>query len=159
GTAGQQIRVVDDANHPVKDATAWLGGHEYQADADGVIRVPFSTNPGRVPLVLSRGDFSCLDYLQHQTEVYGLLAGIHVEREALLAQRLASVLIRPGLFVNGTPVSVRLLEDVKLRITSTDQDGIATSVEVPNFKLFEDRESVHEFRVPARLATLTIALQ
>src|SRR5207247_459986 len=28
-----------------------------------------------------------------------------------------------------------------------------------NFKLFEDRESVHEFRVPARLASLNIVLQ
>src|SRR5205823_7030326 len=31
--------------------------------------------------------------------------------------------------------------------------------EVPEFKLFEDRESVYEFRVPARLTSLTIALE
>src|SRR5205807_6177628 len=86
-------------------------------------------------------------------------AGVHMDRESLLTRKIAAVLIRPGLFLNGQPVSVKLLEEVKLRITATDQDGIATSTEVPNFKLFEDRESVHEFRVPARLASLTIALQ
>ena len=35
------------------------------------------------------------------------------------------MIVRPGLSLNGTPVSVKLLEEVKLRIASTDQDGIA----------------------------------
>src|SRR5437870_6883829 len=38
-TAGQSIRVVDDANRPVKDATVWLGGQEYHAEQDGTILV------------------------------------------------------------------------------------------------------------------------
>jgi hypothetical protein len=158
GSAGQVITVVDDSHKPVKDATAWLGGQEYRPGQDGRITVPFSTAPGRRPLVLSRGDWACLDYMSHQAEDYRLAAGIHVDREALLTQRIASVLVRPGLFLNGTPVSLKLLEEVKLRITSTDHDNIATSTEVPSFRLFEDRESIHEFRVPSRLASLTIAL-
>ena len=158
-TAGQLIRVVDDANRIVKNASVWLGGQEYQADADGAVNVPFSTHPGRVPMVVSNGAFNCLDYLDHQAENYHLEAGIHVDREALLAQRVASVLIRPGIYLNEKPVSMQLLEEVKLRITSTDHDGIATSTEIPNFKLFEDRESIHEFRVPARLGKLTVQLE
>ena len=51
GTAGQVVRVVDEQNQPVKDATVWLGGQEYKADKDGAILVPFSTNPGRRPIV------------------------------------------------------------------------------------------------------------
>ena len=54
---------------------------------------------------------------------------------------------------------MKLLEDVRLVITATDLDGITTSTQVTDFKLFEDRESVHEFRVPARLASLNISLQ
>jgi hypothetical protein len=157
-TAGQVITVVDDANRLVKDAAAWLGGQEYRAESDGTILVPFSTSPGRRPVVLSRGEFACLDYLEHQPENYHLAAGIHVDREALLAQRIAAVLVRPGLFLNGKPVSVKVLEEVKLRITSIDQDNISTSTEVPHFRLFEDRESVHEFRVPPRLARLQVEL-
>jgi hypothetical protein len=157
-TAGQKITVIDEANRLVKDAAVWLGGHEYSADADGAILVPFSTSPGRQPIVISQGDFACLDFLDHQAESYGLVAGIHVDREALLTQRIASLLVRPALYLNGTPVSIKLLEHVKLRITATDQDGIATATEVPDFKLFEDRESVHEFRVPARLASLNVVL-
>ncbi len=159
GTAGQSVTVVDEANRPVKDAILWLGGHEYLADKEGVITVPFSTSPGRRPVVISRGDFACLDYLEHQAETYALTAGIHVDRESLLSQRVASVLVRPGLTINGHPVSVKLLEEVKLRITSTDLDNISTSTEVSDFKLFEDRESVHEFRVPPRLQALHVSLR
>lgn len=156
--AGQRITVVDEANRQVKDATVWLGGQEYQAGEDGTIMVPYSTSPDRQPIVLSKGDFACLDSLQHQAESYNLMAGIHVDRESLLALRVAPVVIRPGLYLNGTPVSLKLLEEVRLRIVATDQDGIATATEIPDFKLFEDRESVHEFRVPARLAFLNVML-
>jgi hypothetical protein len=158
GTAGQVVTVIDDANRPVKDASVWFGGVEYNPDAEGRIILPFSTNPAREPLVLRRGDFACLDFFQHQAEQYQLVAGIHVDRESLLSQRVAAVLIRPGLYLDGTPVAVKLLEEVKLHITAIDHAGIATTTEVPKFKLFEDRESIHELRVPPRLASLTIGL-
>ncbi|MFO0808573.1 MAG: hypothetical protein U0746_08120 [Gemmataceae bacterium] len=158
GTAGLTVRVVDEANKPVNDAAVWLGGTEYKAEKDGTIAVPYSTNPGRRPIVLSRGDFACLDVIDHKGEDYRLTAGLYIDRESLLASRVATLVIRPGLLLNGTPVSTKLLEDVKLRVTSTDHDGIATSVEVPNFKLFEDRETTYDIRVPARLATLAVTL-
>ena len=157
-TVGQKLTILDENNNVVDGATVWLGGQEYKADAKGVVIVPFSTAPARQPIVISKGEFSSLDFLQHQAESYTLTAGIHVDRESLLTQRVAAVLVRPGLRLNGIPVSVKLLEEARLVITATDLDGIASSTEVPNFKLFEDRESVHEFRVPSRLATLNVAL-
>ncbi len=158
GTAGQTVTVVDDAGKPVANASVWLGGREYKADQTGTAVVPFSSEPGRRPVVLSNGEFACLDHIDHQPEGYRLAAGIHVDRESLVSQKVAPVLVRPGLFLNGKPVSVKLLDEVKLRIVSTDHSGISSSVEVPDFKLFEDRESVHEFRVPPRLAALIVTL-
>ena len=158
GSAGQVVRVIDEANKPVLGATVWLGGQEYTADKDGAIVVPFSTAPGRKPIVISKGEFSCLDYLQHQPEAFQLTAGIHVDREALLTQRMASLFVRPGLTLNGKPVSISLLEEPRLRITSVDHDGVPTSLEIPNFLLFEDRETTHDFRVPPRLSSLTVTL-
>ena len=158
GSAGETVTVVDEANRPVPGAGVWLGGQEYRADESGTAVIPFTAQPGRRPVVLTRGDFASLDHIDHQPEAYHLAAGIHVDRESLLTQRVAPVLVRPGLFLAGEPVSVKVLEDVKLRITSTDLSGVASSTEVPDFKLFEDRESVHEFRVPPRLATLSVTL-
>jgi hypothetical protein len=158
GTAGQVVRVVDEKKKPVTDATVWVAGQEYAMDKDGAAIVPFSTNPGRRPVVLSRGEFASLDYLDHPAENFHFTAGIHVDRESLLTQRIAPVLIRPGLTLNGKPVSIKLLEEVRTRITSTDSDGVPSSIEVPNFKLFEDRESLQDVRVPPRLAALTVAI-
>ncbi|HVK18736.1 MAG TPA: Ig-like domain-containing protein, partial [Fimbriiglobus sp.] len=158
GTAGQTVTVVDDAGKPVPGASVWLGGREYRGDESGTATVPFSSEPGRRPVVLGNTEFACLDHIDHQPEGYRLDAGIHVDRESLVTQKVAPVLVRPGLFLNGKPVSVKLLEEVKLRIVSTDHSGISSSTEVPDFKLFEDRESVHEFRVPPRLAALSVTL-
>ena len=54
----------------------------------GVVALAVSGNE-----VLVAGDFASLDYLSHQPENYSLVAGIHVDREALLAQRLAAVVV------------------------------------------------------------------
>ncbi|MBA4064353.1 MAG: hypothetical protein C0501_11700 [Isosphaera sp.] len=158
GPAGQTVRVVDEKNRPVNDATVWLGNAEYVADKNGAITVPFTAEPGRRPVVISRGDFASLDFIDHKAETYRLTAGIHVDRESLLSQRVAPVLVRAGLFLNDTPVSLKLLEEVKLRIISVDNSDVPASTEVPEFQLFEDREAVHEVRVPSRLKALTVVL-
>lgn len=158
GSMGQIVTVFDEANHKVMGTKLWLNGQEFEADKDGQIVIPFSTQPGRQPIILNKGDFASLDAIDHAAEAYQLKAGIHVERESLLAQRVAKVLIRPSLLLNGQPISIRRLEEIKLRITSTDHDGIVSTQEVPDFKLFEDRESEHEFRVPARLSQIKFEL-
>lgn len=159
GTAGHVFTVFDEAHRKVNDAVLWMDGHEYQADKEGLIRAPFSNNPGFHPIVISHGDFASLAYFQHQSENYGLVAAIHVDRESLLTRRKAQVVVRPGLYLNGTPVTLSVLEEPVLVITSVDHDGVPTTKKVTDFKLFEDRESVSEFNVPSRLAQITFTLQ
>jgi len=158
-TAGHVFTVLDEANHKVPDASLWLAGHQYLADKDGTIAVPFSTQPGKQTILLSQGDFACLGYFDHQGESYELRAGFYVDREALLARKKATVLVRPSLYLNGTPVTLAVLEDPTLVIRSTDLDGVSSSREIPAFKLFEDRESVQEFQVPDNLQHLQFTLK
>lgn len=157
-SAGQVFTVLDDRQHVVKDAKLWLGGHEYTADKNGAITVPFSTAPGRHPVVLTSGPLSTLAHFDHEGEQYALQAGLYVDREALLKRKTAALMVRAGLTVNGTPIALSNLEDVKLTIRSTDLDGIAASQETPKFPLFEDRETIHEFQVPDRLASIEFTL-
>ncbi len=158
GTAGHVFTVLDDNNRKVPKPTLYLGGHEYTAGKDGTITVPFSTNPAQQRIVLAGGGICSLDYFQHQAESYSLQAGIYVDRESLLQRKKAQLVVRPALYVCGTPVTLSVLEDVRLVITSTDHDGVSTTKEVADFKLFEDRESVYEFQVPQRLASIGFAL-
>lgn len=158
-STGQVFTVLDEKNERVKDATIWLAGHEYLPGEDGRILVPFSTAPGRQAIILSRGGLSSLAFFEHQAENYQLVAGIYVDRESLLKRTVVPVVVRPGLYLNGTPVGVADLEDIRLTIASVDHDGVSTTKEVKDFQLFEDRESIYEFQVPPRLAQLTFTLQ
>ncbi len=158
-TAGQIFTVLDEQNQIVTDARLWLAGHQYEADEDGTITVPFSTNPASQPIVLSSGSFASLDHFVHQDEQYALTAGIFVDRESLLKRKKAQLVLRPQLTLNGTPVTLTVLKDPRLVLTSTDHDGVSTNKEVADFGLFEDRESIYEFQVPQRLSRLSVRLE
>ncbi|MBI5725700.1 MAG: hypothetical protein HZA50_17205 [Planctomycetes bacterium] len=156
-SAGVILTVLDEANNKVADAVAILGGQTYKADSDGTICIPYSTS-GKTQIILTQGDFACLTPFDHPLENYSLSAGFHVEREALLKRRTATVAIRPTLLLNGEPVSISLLEQPRLIIQTGDLDGVPTAKEVPDIKLFEDRETTYEFQVPDRLAGISFTL-
>ncbi len=161
-SAGQTFTLLDQDNQVMTDARLWLAGHEYKADKDGSINVPFSTNPGRQAIVLTAktkaGEYSSLAHFVNEAEAYQLQVGFYVDREELLKRKTANLVLRTGLSVSGAPVSVKLLENVKLVITSTDLDNVSSQQELSDISQFEDRETTHEFQVPARLAQLRFTL-
>ncbi len=156
--AGQKFRVFDENRKAAESATVRLGGQEYESDADGTVIVPFSTSPGQRAVIISANTFSTLGHFQHLAESYELRAGILVDRQSLLRLRKAKVIVRPQLLLNGTPVSLALLKNVRLDITSLNHDEVSTTTTVTDFVLAEDREAEHEFIVPDRLASITFTL-
>ncbi|MFP4349350.1 MAG: hypothetical protein ACLFQY_13765 [Desulfococcaceae bacterium] len=158
GAAGHELVVLDGQNRPRPEAAVWIGGREYRPDADGIITVPFSTDPGTRPLIIKDGDFAALETFHHLKETYEFTAGFHLNRESLISGREAEVLIRPRLTVNGYGVPVSLLKEVRLGVTSHDRDGVSTTREVPDFQLETDRESVFAFTVPDNLSRIEFSL-
>lgn len=158
GPAGHEFVALDGGNRPRPLATLWMGGREYRPDEDGIITVPFSTDPGTRTLILREGDLASLETFAHQGEAYALAAGFHLSRESLLPGREAEVLIRPRLTVNGHGIALSLLKKVRLAVASIDRDGVATTREVPDFSLMEDRDSTFAFTVPENLARIEFAL-
>jgi len=158
-TAGHVFTVLDEANRKVPKAAIWLAGRRYEADEAGEIVVPYSTKPGRQPIILLDGEIAALDHFQHEAENYALDAGIHVDREALLPRQTAEVALRPVLKINGEPATLAVLEDIRLAITSTDVDGVSSTREVADLKVQADRETVQEFRVPQRAVEITFTLR
>lgn len=157
--AGTGIKVLTRANAPAPGPSVWHAGRRFEADANGLVVLPFSSEPGRRPIVLESDGFATLEWLETLPEQYKLAAGIHVDRESLLPGRMAVIAVRPHLTIHGEPAPVSLLEDVKLTLRSTDLDGIESVTEVDDFKLFDDRESLHAIRVPERLAGLRVELR
>ena len=158
-TAGAVLTILDEAGNKVPDARVWMAGQLYRPDEDGTVTVPYSTQPGRTPIVLIRGDFASLDWLDHPAESYRLAAGLYVDRETLQTRRTVPLLVRPVLYLNNEPVTLSVLEQVTLEIATQDLDGVGTVKTIEDFKLHEDRESVYEFQVPERLQTLRFTLR
>lgn len=157
--AGQAFTILDETDQVVEDARVYLGGQQYDA-TNGVVTVPFSNEATQKTCVIATADgFSSIAKFESRKEVYQLSGGFYVDRESLLRQRKAKLLVRPLLKLNGIPVSLSMLEDVTLTIASEDHDKVRSMQRIADFKLFEDRESVHEFSVPPRLSEVSFALQ
>lgn len=163
GGAGHVFRVYDDLGGLVPNARLWLAGHEYSAQDSGDVVVPYSTKPGIETIVLSRGDgpgaWATLDRFEHLAEQYVLEADFHLEPESLITGTTAPLIVRPRLSVQGAPVTVKRLDEVRLVVEVTDLDGVSSVQTIPEFLLYDDRLSVHELRVPPRTLNVSVRLE
>ncbi len=158
-SAGTAITVLDEAYEPVPQAHITFAGRRLDPAANGEIVIPFTAHPGPQPVILHDGaGFASLATIGLAAEAYELTAGFHVEREQVLSGAQAMLAIRPRLVLNGQPVSAALIEKPVLTLTSADNYGIATTATIVDFKLHDDRESTHGFKVPDRLAALSVTL-
>lgn len=158
--AGQLLTVLDEADEPVAKATVYVGGREHETDDKGRVIVPFSTNPGRQPVVISKDGFSALKHLQALRERYRLAAGFYVAREQLLAGGEATLYLRPMLYLNGRPAPLKLVEEPVLAITATDGEGIQTTKEVrEGLGCAEGKPARVSFLVPPRTRSLSFHLR
>lgn len=158
GPAGHEFTVLDERNRHVPEATLWLDGRAHTPGEDGVILVPYSTAPATRTAILRAGDRCSLARFRHRAETYALNAAIHVDRETLVREQEARVLIRPVLTVQGHPVSSSLLEDLRLVVQTVDLDGVSSQQEVEEFALSDTGEAQHRFRVPDRITQLVVTL-
>jgi hypothetical protein len=157
--AGHAFTVLDEANRPVADARAWLGGREFTPDAKGRLVIPFSTDPRSDMLVVHQGGFASPVRFQHLAETYDLQAGLYVDRESLIRREKAVIALRPVLRVCGRPASLKLLEEPRLVIRVQDIQGITTEKEIPSLALREDAETLQEFTVPDNAVSVTVTLK
>ena len=156
--AGPKFTILDGNGRKVNGARIWVAGREFTPSEDGTITIPFSTQPKRERVVISRGSLSSLGWFVHPSEQYQLNAGIFVDRESLLRAGKANIVIRPQLRLSGTPVSLKLLTDISLVINATDLDDVSSSKEVKSLELNESNETAYEFQVPARLHRIQFTL-
>ncbi|WP_166831361.1 hypothetical protein [Thalassoroseus pseudoceratinae] len=159
--SGHVFTVLDSKNEVVPNAELWLGGQKYTADKNHHIAVPFTASAKQQLIILCADDFCSLTRFPHQQENYTLQAGFLVDREALLKNRQARVLIRPQLLVQSVAAPLELLKNVSLTIVSTDLDGVTATQRFSSetLKLSPERESVVEFNVPDRLSKLLFTLE
>ena len=158
-SAGHGFLVLDEDQKPVKTATAWIGGREFETDKNGIVIVPYSTSPKTEKLILRDGDFASLVSFPHKAESYALQCGMHVDHEALQHEGDCEVVLRPVLTLNGVPVNPKLIEKPRLIITSTDLEGTSSQREIGGLAFDIGEELVVPFKVPRDLRSLNIVVQ
>jgi len=158
GTQGHEFKIFDEKHRRKKNAVIKLEGYEFMPDNKGIITIPYTTKPVYQQIIIQDNHFCSFSGFDHLSEEYEMTVGFYVDRESLLSGMTSKVLIRPHLMLNNQPISTLLLKDVKLIIESTDTYGVATTKVIPNFDLFEDQESMYEFRVPENLSRIHFAL-
>ncbi len=157
--AGHRFTLFDETHHKISDGSLWLSGHEYHPDDNGYIWVPFSSRPQSHPIVLTHGNFSSLGTFSHASEIYSLSAGLYIDREQLIAGQIATLWVRPTLYLNQQPVTLSFLEDTELVLETVDTQGISSIQTVTDFELKDDLVALHQFRVPSNLAMLQVTLR
>lgn len=158
GSAGHVLRIFDWNGQALRDARAWIGDREFAPDERGEILVPFTSERARRNVILRHGDLASLAEFQHLPEEYQLAAGMLLDREHLVAPGRAELVLRPELRMHGQPVSLRLLEEPRLRITLRRHDGVVSALERTGLELDGRTEYTTDFPVPDGLKSVSARL-
>ncbi len=158
GAAGHVVTIVDEAGRPRPDARAWLGDREYTPDDQGSFVVPFSTSPGRTPILLFCGDLATVGDLNLYRETYELGSSVLLERQSLTAGRTARAIVRSSLTISGSPVSLAVIKRPTWEITLVDAQGVASTKSQP-LALDDDDASVLEWPMGEDTTQVTIAIR
>ena len=156
--AGHVLQVFDERGQLVKTAHAEIKDQAFEADSQGRIFIPYVESAQTQSVLLVDGDFASQETLLLQNETYQLQAKFVIDRQALVAGTISSVLVRAQLQCSGRPVSLKLLEKPQLTISATDLDGLPTTQTTGDLDLNDGGELVHKFLVPQRLANIEFKL-
>ncbi len=130
----------------------------FNQNKDGEIIIPYTNSVVTEKILLIQDDFAALSTFHHQREEYSFDASIYVDRESLIKGEKTQVIVRPQFFLNGLPASFEILEDVVLSLVSTDHESVQTTKDVRDFKLYADKDSTFEFKVPDNLRNIRFTL-
>ena len=156
---GHLFTVFKEDGKRAKDVSIWMSGQNYESEPDGTVLIPFSTSPGRQPIVLTHNGFSSFSYFKHQAETYSLNVAAFIDRESLVQREEAVLMLRPELRLSDSPVAIGILENVQVTIQSTNLDGVNAEKVFEDVKLLESKDTPLVFLVPDRLASMQVTLQ
>ncbi len=155
---GLAVMVINETGEHLRNAGLWIDGREFSANAQGLILLPYSENPGTRFAVLRSGAFSSPERIQHPGEDYTFSAGIHLDQQNLPRRGNAKLILRPDLRVNNLPVDPALLHEATVLLASTDAKGIRVEREYPA-EFVRNAEWVRSFYVPDDLRKLEVTVQ
>lgn len=155
---GQTLRVFDETGKPPAKASLQLGRETFNSDANGRINIPNAPNQPVTQGLILAGKLATPVTLGPRADQLELETRFHLDREQLLAEREARVLLRPRLTNHGHELPLDRIKDPALVLKAELLGGIATErVIAGNLDLKPVMEV--PFQVPADLLKLTLILR
>ncbi|MCW1887669.1 hypothetical protein OKA04_23225 [Luteolibacter flavescens] len=154
---GQNIRVFDEGGTLLKDATVSLGSETFTAGQDGRIVIPDRTGASRQVGMVRQGKLALPLSLQPRREQISLQARFHLDREQLIADSQANVLLRLQLTSHGHALPLEWIEKPSLTLIATLSGGITTERVIGGDLKLAPVMSL-PFQVPADVTSLKLRL-
>ncbi len=162
GVSGHLFRIYDEDNKQVKNGSIWLKGHNYEADKEGRIIVPYSKSAGQQKFIVTAAGVSTLHNFYHNAERYELHAAVLSNRESLIRSNPTEIVISPQLLLNGKPVNLEVLKDISveialLQIPPGDNEVLDKKI-YTDIKLNKDKDIVIPFNLNADIGIAAYGL-
>ncbi len=116
GVSGHLFRIYNEDNQQVKNGSIWLKGHNYTADKEGRIIVPYSKNAGQQKIIVTAAGISTLHNFYHNAERYQLHAAVLSNKESMIRSNPTEIVVSPQLLLNGKPVNIDVLKNISVEI-------------------------------------------
>ncbi|HSP42280.1 MAG TPA: hypothetical protein VLO11_05375, partial [Luteolibacter sp.] len=122
----QTLRVFYETGKPVRDARLTLGAETFAADERGIITIPNSPHQPVTRGVVSAGKLAAPVALGPRGDEIALDARFHLEREQLLADMQAMLLLRVRLTNHGHDLPLDRIENPALVLKAELAGGVTT---------------------------------
>ncbi|KAK2951373.1 putative Actin-binding protein [Blattamonas nauphoetae] len=173
---GHALTLLDENNNIVKrdHAAVWVDGVKYTRSSSeneemknellpDEILVGFATGKDNyskeIVLCDTSDDFCALSSFDYQIERYQFACSFFVDREELVQDTTAHVIIRPTLTCNRQRASMTLLENVIVTIVTTTGDGVPTTKQFDDVVFVDNELTTLDVAIGDDLASLTVEVQ
>jgi hypothetical protein len=154
----QTLRVFDESGKPVMAASLRLGMETFAANERGLITIPNSPNQAISKGMVVAGRLATPVGLESRNDDLALDARFHLEREQLLADQQATLLLRIQLTNHGHELPLDRIENPALVLKAELAGGVTTERVIAENLTLKPLMEV-PFQVPADLLKLTLTLR
>ena len=161
GDEGHEFYILDENNEVCRGVQAklHLGGKVYEGDAQGKICMPYlNENLSQNAIIEFEGHCELVNVNLTRTDIL-FDAAILFNEESIESGRSCTFIVQPKLFAFLRQVSLKLLKDVKMIISSKNLQEVKHSKVVEDVKFQESEDFVVDYLVPSKTTEIVIEIK
>lgn len=157
---GQLFDILNEENQICKSESTgiFIEGTFHKANSEGKVAIPFVPSRKTVQALLLHEGFAEMASIELLEERYEFNCSFLYDKETLLMGNEAKFILQPRLFLNDVSVSLSLLKEVKVEVTSINELGIPSTQNYENLEASYQQDLVIGFPIPAKVAGISLSI-